>query len=46
MDVVNEAKLQLQIDDHVKCSLYDSNGGEVEEDDVEYLNCQEPLFLS
>ena len=46
MDIIAEAKVQLHIDDCIRCSLYDSNGGEVEEDDVEYLNHSEPLFLS
>lgn len=45
-DLINDISEKLQVEVSSKCRLYDSTGGEVYDDDIEYLNSSEPLFFS
>ncbi|CAG9328346.1 unnamed protein product [Blepharisma stoltei] len=45
-EILSDCKDKLSIDKHTKCRLYDSNGGQLSDDDLEYINPDEPLFLS
>ena len=45
-DLVSECKDKLRIAHHVKCKMFDSAGGELSDDDVEYMNEDEPIFIS
>lgn len=45
-EIINESKPVFNIGHTVKCRLFDSTGGEIDDDDVEYMNPEEPLFLS
>ncbi|OMJ92046.1 hypothetical protein SteCoe_5248 [Stentor coeruleus] len=45
-DLLTECKEKLNVERHSKCLLYDSQGAELSDDDIEYLNEEEPLFLS
>lgn len=45
-ELISDCKEKLTINDHVKCKLFDSGGGELSDDDLDYLNPDEPLFLS
>lgn len=45
-DLVSQSVEQFGLDYAPRLRLFDSAGGEVTEDDVEYLNTSEPLFLS
>ena len=45
-EIINESKSAFNIGHTVKCRLFDSTGGEIDDDDVEYVNSDEPLFLS
>lgn len=45
-DLLSDCKTKLQINAHSKCILFDSNGAELSDDDIEFLNTDEPLFLS
>lgn len=45
-ELITECKEKLNINQHKKCLLYDSKGAELSDDDIEYLNEDEPLFLS
>lgn len=45
-DLLTDCKDQLKIPSHVKCKLFDAAGGEISDDDVEYMNEEEPIFVS
>lgn len=45
-DLIGDIQEKFIIDKHVKCRLFDSTGGELSDDDMEYINSEEPLFLS
>ena len=45
-DLISDCKEKLSINQHTKCKLYDSTGGELSDDDMEFINLEEPLFLS
>jgi serine/threonine protein kinase len=45
-DLLTQSIEQFEVRHAARCRLYDGSGGEVTEDDVEYLNTSEPLFLS
>lgn len=45
-EILADAKEKLKIDSHTKCKIYDSNGGQLSDEDIEYINPEEPLFLS
>lgn len=45
-ELMSECKEKLNINPHKKCLLFDSKGAELSDDDIEYLNEDEPLFLS
>ncbi|OMJ85479.1 hypothetical protein SteCoe_13164 [Stentor coeruleus] len=45
-ELMTECKEKLHIPHHVKCILYDSTGGELSDDDMEYMNPEEPVFIS
>ena len=45
-EIINSCKEKLNIDNHSKCKLFDSRGGDISDDDLEYINNEEPLFLS
>lgn len=45
-ELLAECKQNLRVKTHKKCLLYDSKGTELSDDDIEYLNENEPLFLS
>ena len=45
-DLISNCKERFQINNHVKCRIFDSNGEELSDDDIEYINSEEPLFLS
>ena len=45
-DLIVDCKEKLNINNHSKCILYDTNGAELSDDDIEYMNSEEPLFLS
>lgn len=45
-DLISNCKERFQINNHVKCRIFDSNGEELSDDDIEYLHSEEPLFLS
>ena len=45
-DLLSECKEKLHLNNHSKCILFDSNGAELSDDDMEYMNPEEPLFLS
>ncbi|OMJ70984.1 hypothetical protein SteCoe_30911 [Stentor coeruleus] len=45
-DLLSDCKEKLNIERHSKCILYDSQGAELSDDDIEYINEEEPLFLS
>lgn len=45
-ELLSECKDKLKVKTHKKCVLYDSKGAELSDDDLEYLNENEPLFLS
>lgn len=45
-ELVTECKEKLKIGHYKKCVLFDSKGAELSDDDIEYLNEDEPLFLS
>jgi serine/threonine protein kinase len=45
-DLVSNCRERFGINNHVKCRIFDSNGGELSDDDIEYLNSEEPLFFS
>ena len=45
-DIISDCKDHLQVSRHKKCKLFDSTGGELSDDDLDYLNPDEPLFLS
>ncbi|OMJ91754.1 hypothetical protein SteCoe_5655 [Stentor coeruleus] len=45
-ELMAECKEKLNIPHYVKCILYDSTGGELSDDDMEYMNPDEPIFIS
>lgn len=45
-DIIQDSKDILGISFTSKCKLFDSGGGELDDDDIDYINPQEPLFLS
>lgn len=45
-EIVDDMKQKFNICHTIGCRLIDSSGGEIDDDDVEYLNPREPLFLS
>lgn len=45
-ELMNECKEMLKIPHHIKCIMYDSTGGELSDDDMEYMNPEEPIFIS
>lgn len=45
-DIIREGKEAFNIDSSIKCKLYDTGGGELSDEDVEYINKEEPFFLS
>jgi serine/threonine protein kinase len=45
-EFISDCQEKFSIDQHVKCKLFDSTGGELSDDDMQYLNSDEPLFLS
>lgn len=45
-DLLTDCKDKLKIPSHVKCKLFDAAGGEISDDDVEYMNEEEPIFVS
>lgn len=45
-DLLTNCKEKLNIEMHSKCIIYDSQGAELSDDDIEYLNEEEALFLS
>ena len=45
-DLISNCRDKFRINNHVKCRLFDSNGGELSDDDMEYLNPEEPIFFS
>jgi serine/threonine protein kinase len=45
-DIIQDSKDFLGISMTSKCKLFDSGGGELSDDDIDYINPQEPLFLS
>lgn len=45
-DLVNYCKEVMNIPCHVNCKMYDSTGTELSDDDVEFMNPDEPLFIS
>lgn len=44
--ILSKCKEKFQLNSLSKCILYDLRGDQIAEDDLEYLNPQEPLFLS
>ena len=44
--MVNDCKEKMSIASHVKCKIFDATGGELSEDDIEYITPEEPLFIS
>ena len=45
-DLISNCRDKFGINNHVKCRVFDSNGGELSDDDMEYLNPEEPIFFS
>ena len=45
-DVISDCKAKLKIKSHTKCILYDSAGGELSDDDLEFISPEDSLFLS
>lgn len=45
-EILSDCKEKLIIPSHIKCKLYDSRGGELSDDDIEFMNPDEPLFIS
>lgn len=45
-DLLTDCKDKLKIPHHIKCRLFDTAGGEISDDDVEYMNEEEPIFVS
>ena len=45
-DLINDCKEKLSINQHTKCKIFDSTGGELSDDDMEFINLEEPLFFS
>ncbi|CAG9329433.1 unnamed protein product [Blepharisma stoltei] len=45
-ELISDCKEKFDINGHTKCKLFDSGGGELSDDDLDYLNPDEPLFLS
>jgi serine/threonine protein kinase len=45
-DIISNCKEKLKISMHSKCKLLDSRGEELSDDDMEYINSEEPLFIS
>ncbi|CAG9310623.1 unnamed protein product [Blepharisma stoltei] len=45
-DIIRDGKEAFNIDSSIKCKLYDTGGGELSDEDVEYINKEEPFFLS
>ena len=45
-DILNDCKEIFHIPSNVKCKIFDSTGGELSDDDVEYMVAEEPLFIS
>ena len=45
-DIISECKEKWNLESYSKCILFDSNGAELSDDDIEYMNNEEPLFLS
>ena len=45
-DLITDCKEKLRISKHCKCKILDSRGEELSDDDLEFINSQEPLFLS
>ena len=45
-EVVSDCLDKMNIPSHSKSRLYDSAGGELSDDDLDYVNPDEPLFLS
>ena len=44
--LIASCKSKLKVKNSAKCILYDSGGGELSEDDLEFINPEDPLFLS
>ncbi|OMJ73593.1 hypothetical protein SteCoe_27694 [Stentor coeruleus] len=45
-DIIQGCKEKLSLNNHIKCKLLDSRGEELSDDDLEFINNEEPLFLS
>jgi serine/threonine protein kinase len=45
-DLISKTKEKLKIKSDVDCILYDSNGAELSDDDVDCIDFDKPLFLS
>ena len=45
-DIISNCKEKLKINNHNKCKLLDSRGEQLSDDDLEFINSEEPLFLS
>ena len=44
--MLNDCKEKLNIASHIKCKIFDATGGELSDDDIEYITPEEPLFIS
>lgn len=45
-DIITNCRDSLSLDRHKKCRLLDLRGEELSDDDLEYINSAEPLFIS
>lgn len=45
-DIIQGCKEKLSLNNHIRCKLLDSRGEELSDDDLEFINNEEPLFLS
>lgn len=45
-DIISNCREKLYLDRHKKCKIFDSKGEELSDDDLEYFNSAEPLFVS
>lgn len=45
-DIISNCREKLPLDRHKKCKVFDCRGEELSDDDLEYLNNTEPIFIS
>lgn len=45
-DIISNCREKLSLDRHKKCKVFDCRGEELSDDDLEYLNNTEPIFIS